>query len=71
MIRSALRRLQLARINVLGSVMTKFHAKTVGYAYAYSYKYSYGSSYEEDTYSHSKPSSASQQQRKLSKAAVS
>ena len=71
MIRSALRRLQLARINVLGSVMTKFHAKTVGYAYAYSYKYSYGSSYEQDTYSHSTPSSAGQGQRKLSKTAVS
>ncbi len=71
MIRSALRRLQLARINVLGSVMTKFQAKTVGYAYAYSYKYSYGSSYEQDTYSHSKPSSAGQGQRKLSNTAVS
>ncbi len=71
MIRSALRRLQLARVNVLGFVMTKFHAKTVGYAYAYSYKYSYGSSYEEDTYAHSKPSSIGQGQRKLSKTAVS
>ena len=71
MVRSALRRLQLARINVLGSVMTKFHARTVGYAYAYRYKYSYGSSYEEDTYSHSQPSSAGQGQRKLAKTAVS
>ena len=68
MIRSALRRLQLARVNVLGSVMTKFHAKSVGYAYAYSYKYSYGHSYKEDAYSHSEASAG---QGKLSKAAAS
>jgi polysaccharide biosynthesis transport protein len=68
MIRSALRRLQLARVNVLGSVMTKFHAKSAGYAYAYSYKYSYGSSYKEDAYSHSEASAG---QGKLSKAAAS
>jgi hypothetical protein len=68
MIRSALRRLQLARVNVLGSVMTKFHAKSVGYAYAYSYKYSYGHSYKEDAYSHSEAGAG---QGKLSKAAAS
>ena len=68
MIRSALRRLQLARVNVLGSVMTKFHAKSAGYAYAYSYKYSYGHSYKEDAYSHSEASAG---QGKLSKAAAS
>lgn len=71
-IRSALRRLQLARVTVLGSVMTKFHAKTVGYAYAYSYKYSYGYSYEDDAYSHSaKPAPGEQEHRKLSKATAS
>jgi capsular exopolysaccharide synthesis family protein len=68
MIRSALRRLHLARVNVLGSVMTKFHAKTVGYAYSYSYKYSYGYSYGEDAYSHAE---AGTEQRKLSKTAAS
>ena len=68
MIRSALRRLQLARVTVLGSVLTKFHPKTVGYAYAYSYKYGYGYSYEEEAYSYSK---SDQGRRKLSKSGVS
>jgi len=40
-IRSALHRLQLARVSVLGAVLTKFHPKTAGYAYAYSYSYGY------------------------------
>ncbi len=67
MIRSALRRLHLARVTVLGSVITKFHPRTVGYAYAYSYKYSYGYSYEESPYSYSKSGPADQRRRKLSK----
>ena len=67
MIRSALRRLHLARVTVLGSVITKFHPRTVGYAYAYSYKYSYGYSYEESPYSYSKSGPADQGRRKLSK----
>ena len=71
MIRSALRRLQLARVNVLGSVITKFHAKTVGYAYAYSYKYSYSYAYGEDTYSNSKSGSSGRGQPKLAKSAMS
>ena len=41
MIRSALRRLRFARAKLIGTVLTKFDPKTVGYAYAYSYKYSY------------------------------
>jgi polysaccharide biosynthesis transport protein len=69
MIRSALRRLQLARVTVLGSVLTKFHPKTVGYAYAYSYKYSYGYGYG-DAYSYSDPGSANQGRKKLSKSSV-
>ena len=68
-IRSALRRLQLARVTVLGSVLTKFHPKTVGYAYAYSYKYSYGYGYG-DTYSYSEPGSSDQGRKKLSKSSV-
>ena len=67
MIRSALRRLQLARVAVLGSVMTKFHPKTVGYAYAYNYKYSYQYNYEESGQSHSSAGTADQGRRKLSK----
>jgi capsular exopolysaccharide synthesis family protein len=69
MIRSALRRLQLARVSVLGSVLTKFHPKTVGYAYAYSYKYSYGYGYG-DAYSYSDPGSSDQGRKKLSKSSV-
>ena len=71
MIRSALRRLQLARVNVLGSVITKFQAKAVGYAYAYSYKYSYSYAYGEDTYSNSKSGPSGQGQAKLAKTALS
>jgi polysaccharide biosynthesis transport protein len=72
MIRSALRRLQLARVTVIGAVLTKFHPKTVGYAYAYSYKYGYGSGYEGGKYSYGKPEVATdQEQRKLSKSGVS
>lgn len=52
---SALRRLQLARVSVLGAVLTKFHPKTVGYAYAYSYQYGYGYRYEEGAHSYAKP----------------
>jgi hypothetical protein len=71
MIRSALRRLQLARVNVLGSVITKFHAKAVGYAYAYSYKYSYSYAYGEDAYANSKSGSSGQGQPRLAKTAMS
>jgi capsular exopolysaccharide synthesis family protein len=43
-VRGALRRLQLSRSNVVGAVLTKFDAKTVGYGYGYGdeYGYSYG-----------------------------
>jgi capsular exopolysaccharide synthesis family protein len=44
-VRGALRRLQLARGNVVGAVLTKFDAKSAGYGYGYGYghEYSYGS----------------------------
>jgi polysaccharide biosynthesis transport protein len=67
MIRSALRRLQLARVSVLGSVLTKFHPKTVGYAYAYSYKYSYGYG---DAYSYSEPGASDHVRKRLSKSSA-
>jgi capsular exopolysaccharide synthesis family protein len=38
-IRSALQRLQLARITPIGAVLTKFDEKLVGYSYAYKYAY--------------------------------
>jgi capsular exopolysaccharide synthesis family protein len=42
--KSAVRRLQAARANLLGAVLTKFDAKKVGYGYAYGYDYyRYGS----------------------------
>jgi capsular exopolysaccharide synthesis family protein len=40
-IRSALRRLQISRVNPIGVVLTKFDPKTVGYAFGYSYGYGY------------------------------
>jgi hypothetical protein len=41
MIRSALRRLQLARITPIGAVLTKFDPKAIGYTYSYGYGYGY------------------------------
>ena len=41
MVRSALRRLRFSRAKMIGTVLTKFDPKTVGYAYAYSYNYGY------------------------------
>ncbi len=38
-IRGALRRLQLARITLIGAVLTKFDSKTAGYGYGYGYGY--------------------------------
>ena len=44
MMRATMRRLQLIRIMVVGTVLAKFHQKSVGYAYSYDYGhgYSYG-----------------------------
>jgi capsular exopolysaccharide synthesis family protein len=42
-VRSSLRRLQLARGNVVGTVLTKFDVKSAGYGYGYAYEYAYGS----------------------------
>jgi succinoglycan biosynthesis transport protein ExoP len=70
MIRSALRRLQLARITVIGAVLTKFDPRTVGYAYGYGYGYSYGyggyHGYGEG-YSSGKPLEAAEPNRQLPK----
>lgn len=47
--KSAVRRLQGARANLLGAVLTKFDAKKVGYGYAYGYDYyHYGSADNSD-----------------------
>ena len=43
MMRATMRRLQLIRIMVVGTVLAKFHQKSVGYAY--SYDYGHGHSY--------------------------
>ncbi len=40
--RGALRRLQLARITLIGAVLTKFDAKAAGYGYGSPYGYGYG-----------------------------
>ncbi len=44
-IRAALRRLALARIAVVGAVLTKFDAKAVSYGYGYGYGYGHGYGY--------------------------
>jgi succinoglycan biosynthesis transport protein ExoP len=41
-IRNAVGRLAMARVQVIGSVLTKFDAKSGGYGYGYGYSYSYG-----------------------------
>ena len=41
-IRTALRRLQISRVTVIGSVLAKFDPKSVGYTYGYGYGYGYG-----------------------------
>ncbi len=41
-IRSALKRLEISKCPLLGSVITKFDATTAGYGYGYGYGYSYG-----------------------------
>ena len=44
-IRGALRRLQLSRGTLIGTVLTKYDAKAAGYGYGYGYGYSYGTEY--------------------------
>lgn len=44
-IRSALRRLEIARAPVIGAVLTKFSAKHAGYGQGYGYGYGYGYNY--------------------------
>jgi capsular exopolysaccharide synthesis family protein len=46
-LRAALRRMYMARVTLLGTLVTKFDAKTVGYAYGHEYDYQYG--YHMDT----------------------
>jgi capsular exopolysaccharide synthesis family protein len=45
MIRAALRRLQLSRVGIVGTVLTRFDAKSVGYGYGYGYGHGYGYGY--------------------------
>jgi polysaccharide biosynthesis transport protein len=68
MIRSALRRLQLARITVIGAVLTKFDPRTVGYAYGYGYGYGYDYGYGGyGGYSYGKPIEAAKPDLQLPK----
>jgi capsular exopolysaccharide synthesis family protein len=41
MVTAALKRLQAARARVVGTVLTKYDARTAGYGYGYGYSYSY------------------------------
>jgi polysaccharide biosynthesis transport protein len=40
-VRGAIKRLQLARANIVGAVLTKFDARNAGYGYGYGYNYNY------------------------------
>jgi len=65
LIRSSIRRLQLSKSLVIGTALTKFDTKVLGYGYGYGYGYSYGadaaprrisvgsSSHEEELLTHS------------------
>ncbi len=68
MIRSALRRLQLARVTPIGAVLTKFNPRTVGFAYGYGHGYGYGHSYSygyrQDGYSYGQPLEVGDKNRK-------
>jgi Mrp family chromosome partitioning ATPase len=41
-VRGALKRLEIAKTPLIGSVVTKFDAKAAGYGYGYGYSYTYG-----------------------------
>lgn len=45
LVRGSLKRLELGRAPVIGTVLTKFDARAAGYGYGYSYGYGYGYSY--------------------------
>jgi len=49
---NALRRLSISRSRVVGSVLTRFDAKSAGYGYGYGYGYSYSTSYGSQAYSY-------------------
>lgn len=68
-IRSALRRLELTRNSLIGSVLTKFDPRSVGYTYGYEYGYSYSSryGYGYEAYGNEKKLEASPQRQSLSK----
>jgi capsular exopolysaccharide synthesis family protein len=51
LVRGALRRLQLARITLIGAVLTKFDARSAGYGYGYGLQYGYGYGYGSHPYS--------------------
>ena len=42
LVRGALRRLQLSRGSIVGTVLTKYDAKAAGYGYGYGYEYGFG-----------------------------
>ena len=54
-VRGALKRLDIAKSPLIGSVVTRFDAKKAGYGYGrYGYGYGYGSAYGEHAFSYGK-----------------
>jgi polysaccharide biosynthesis transport protein len=48
MVRAAIRRLQQSRGTIIGAVLTKYDAKSLGYGYGYGHEYGYGYGYGEE-----------------------
>jgi Mrp family chromosome partitioning ATPase len=60
-LRGALKRLRFAHSPVIGTVLTKFDARSAGYGYAYGYDYGYGN----DPYVYGGSRDGAQEQRRL------
>lgn len=65
MIAAALRRLNLAKCNLIGVVLTRYDASTSGYGYSYGYGYGTGYGPDAYTYGSAPPASASGEQKQL------
>jgi len=63
MIMAALRRLQISRVSVIGTVLSKFDPKSVGYTYGYGYGYGFGYGGEAYAYSYGHSVASADQKR--------
>jgi capsular exopolysaccharide synthesis family protein len=61
-VRNALKRLEMAKSPLIGSVVTRFDAKRAGYGYGYGYGSGYGYGYGEQAFAYGKSISAAEAQ---------